>query len=96
MFTDPHLAELRRLEHLWQVADAKLQTAAKTGWAVAFLAGGLAACRWNSSAANLLAFAVGYGATVLPFFGAARTAKDIYFRAAKLGKYARNPFAPRD
>lgn len=92
MYSDPYLAELRRLEHIWNVADAKLQTAAKVGWAVAIMAGGLAACRWNSSAVNVLAFGVGYFATVLPFYGAARKAKDIYFHKAKLGKYAKNPF----
>jgi hypothetical protein len=87
--------EARRLEHIWNVADAKLDVASKIGWLVGFLAC-VIANRWNSTVIDVMAFALGYFVTVIPYFGPAQTAKDIYFRHTKMGKYAKNIFEQRD
>jgi hypothetical protein len=92
-----HLAfdEARRLEHIWNVADAKLNVASKVGWLVAFLASAFTV-RWNNTVIDVIAFALGYFVTVLPYFGPAQTAKDIYFRHTKMGKYSKNIFEKQD
>ena len=86
-----HLQELRRLEHVWQVAEARFRTAKQLGAVIAVLAGAFVGLRWYSEL-SLLAFAVGYGLALVPYWQPAAAARDAYFRAAKIGKYARNPF----
>jgi hypothetical protein len=91
-----YLQELRRLEQTWQVADAKLSTAKRVGGIAAVLAGILAVRIWNYPGAGLGGFVVGYAVSIIPFYMPAQRAKDIYFRAAKLGKYSKSPFDTTD
>ncbi len=77
----------RELEHLSQVADAKLGVAEELGWAVAILAAAVVHLKWESWLLTICSAIGSYVLAVYRYRKRAADAEDNYFRAAGLGKY---------
>ena len=82
----------QHLDHLSQLADARLGVAEDLGWFAAAFAGVSVYLQWDNWLIALAVFGVGYYALTYRYRKSAKAATDTYHQAAGLGAYrSRSP-----
>jgi hypothetical protein len=82
------------LQHLSEVADARLGVAEELGWPIAALAFAVVYLKWDSWMLGLGAAVAAYLLATFQYRRAAARAEDEYFRQAGLGRHSRTGRAP--
>ena len=80
-----------QLEQYSQIADAKLGVAEDFSWPVAVLAGLCVYQQWDNWLITVVAAAGVFFIATIKFKREAARAEEVYYRAAKLGKYYSAP-----
>ena len=79
----------QELQHLSEIADARLDVSEELAWLIGVLAGFLVQLKWDTWIGTIITVFVVYLLVTLPYRRRASEAEDAYFRAAHLGKYSR-------
>lgn len=79
----------QELQHLSEIADARLDVAEELGWVVGVLAAFVVQMKWDTWVGAIVTVLVVYLIVTLPYRRRAAKAEDAYFKAAHLGKYSR-------
>ena len=82
------MATEQELQHLAELADARLGVAEDFGWIVAALALLLVQLKWDTWIGGIAAAVVSYVFATHTYRRGAAKAEDEYFKAARLGKYS--------